>query len=76
MSVKRDGKWVNWTWQQFYNDVIKCAKSISTFGVTPSDGINIIGFNSPGIKKTFPSIANFYQSGSSLILVSCVSNIT
>lgn len=47
LSVKRDGKWVEWTWKKYYDEAMMCARAILHFNVTTSEAINIIGFNSP-----------------------------
>jgi len=36
-----------WTWNEYYNDVITCAKSFIELGLKSFESVNIIGFNSP-----------------------------
>lgn len=38
--------WQNWTWQQYYDNVIACAKSFIKLGLEPGKAVAIIGFNS------------------------------
>lgn len=45
--MKRGGKWVSWTWKQYYADCCRFAKACIAAGMKQHDGISIIGFNSP-----------------------------
>lgn len=47
LSVKRDGKHLNWTWLDFYNDILTFARSAIYHGFRHKMGTSIIGFNSP-----------------------------
>lgn len=47
MRVERNGKWVEWTYQSYYNDVLKFAKSLIALGYQRHEGLSIMGFNSP-----------------------------
>ncbi|TMW57044.1 hypothetical protein Poli38472_002969 [Pythium oligandrum] len=47
LSFKKDGKWVAYTWKQYYQNCIHFAKSLISLGVQPHDCVNIIGHNSP-----------------------------
>ncbi|KAL8606650.1 hypothetical protein ACOMHN_025749 [Nucella lapillus] len=47
MAVKREGKWVKWTYRRYMEDVRKAAKSFIKLGLEPYRGVGIIGFNSP-----------------------------
>ena len=43
----RNGKEVKWTWTEYYENVIKFAKSAHYLGIEDRKGINIMGWNSP-----------------------------
>jgi len=47
IAIKREGKWVNWTWESFYNDTLRIAAALVHVGVEEAQGVGIIGFNSP-----------------------------
>eukprot|EP00730_Choanoeca_flexa_P001504 TRINITY_DN10664_c0_g2_i2.p1 TRINITY_DN10664_c0_g2~~TRINITY_DN10664_c0_g2_i2.p1 ORF type:complete len:651 (+),score=201.92 TRINITY_DN10664_c0_g2_i2:70-2022(+) len=47
LSVKRDGAWQTWTYQQYYDDVIVAAKAMMHYGLQPGYAVGIVGFNSP-----------------------------
>lgn len=47
LSVKRDGKWVNWTYKQYYDDVITVSKAFITLGLERYNSVCIYGFNCP-----------------------------
>lgn len=47
MAVKREGKWVKWTYTQYEEDIFTAAKSFIHLGLEPFNGVGIIGFNSP-----------------------------
>lgn len=38
--------WQNWTWKQYYDNVIACAKVFIKLGLEPGKAVAIIGFNS------------------------------
>jgi len=40
-------KWKTWTFQEYYNDVCRAAKSLIKLGVQQHDAVNVFGFNSP-----------------------------
>jgi len=40
-------EWKCWTYKEYYNDVVKAAKSLLKIGVQQHDAVNIFGFNSP-----------------------------
>jgi hypothetical protein len=42
-----DGKWVEWTWQQYYDQTMQCARAFIALGLEPAQSVNILGFNSP-----------------------------
>merc|ERR550534_449655 len=47
LSVKRDGKWTNWTYKQYLHDVRICAKAFIRLGLERFHSVCILGFNSP-----------------------------
>ncbi|XP_035699558.1 long-chain-fatty-acid--CoA ligase ACSBG2-like isoform X1 [Branchiostoma floridae] len=47
MGVKRNEVWVKWTYQQYYDDACRAAKSFIKLGLERFHGVGIIGFNSP-----------------------------
>lgn len=47
MKVERDGKWQEWTYEQYYADVKKFAKSLLALGFQRHEAVSIMGFNSP-----------------------------
>jgi hypothetical protein len=49
MKVERgpDHKWQEWTWLEYYNDVMCAARAFVSLGVRSFDSVNIIGFNTP-----------------------------
>ncbi|XP_065901714.1 long-chain-fatty-acid--CoA ligase ACSBG2-like isoform X5 [Dysidea avara] len=47
LRVKRNGEWKTWTWQDYYGDVARAAKSLIKLGMEPFHGVCILGFNSP-----------------------------
>ncbi|XP_056021143.1 long-chain-fatty-acid--CoA ligase ACSBG2-like isoform X1 [Ostrea edulis] len=47
LAVKRGGIWVKWTYEQYFNDTRKAAKSFIKLGVEPTHGVGILGFNAP-----------------------------
>jgi long-chain-fatty-acid--CoA ligase ACSBG len=49
LNQERNGTWVRWTWQEYYNETIKFAKALisEAVGFQPHQSVNIIGFNSP-----------------------------
>ena len=47
LRVKRNGEWKTWTWQEYYGDVARAAKSLIKLGLEPHHGVCILGFNSP-----------------------------
>lgn len=42
-----DSKWTEWTWKEYYDDVMKFAKALIKLDFKAHKCINIIGFNSP-----------------------------
>jgi len=47
MSVEREGKWVTWTYEQYFDDCCRVAKSLLKLGLTRFGTTVIMGFNSP-----------------------------
>ena len=47
LKVKRNKKWVSWTFAQYYVDACNFAKALIAVGLTPYSSVNIIGFNAP-----------------------------
>lgn len=47
MCVKRGGVWVKWTYSNYLQDVRTVAKAFIKLGLSPGNGVGIIGFNSP-----------------------------
>lgn len=45
--MKRNKKWVTWTYKKYYEDCCKFAKGMISIGATPFSSVNIIGFNAP-----------------------------
>lgn len=40
-------QWTTWTYDQYYAECVKAAKSLIATGVQPHDAVNIYGFNAP-----------------------------
>lgn len=47
LRVEREGKWVEWTYTQYYNECRAFAKALIANGFQPHQGVSIIGFNAP-----------------------------
>ena len=47
LGVKRDGKWVKWTYLDYLRDVQIVAKAFIALGLEPYNSVCISGFNSP-----------------------------
>lgn len=47
MSVKRDGIWKTWTYNEYHMEVRSVAKAFIKLGLEPRKAVGIIGFNSP-----------------------------
>lgn len=47
LKVERNGCWQSLTYQQYYDEVMRCARAFIALGMEPYQTINIIGFNSP-----------------------------
>lgn len=60
--MKRDGVWLTWTFQQYYEQVERFAKALIKIGQKPLESTTILGFNSPGITLHISSLASFLLS--------------
>eukprot|EP00472_Partenskyella_glossopodia_P014251 CAMPEP_0197541606 /NCGR_PEP_ID=MMETSP1318-20131121/67221_1 /TAXON_ID=552666 /ORGANISM="Partenskyella glossopodia, Strain RCC365" /LENGTH=677 /DNA_ID=CAMNT_0043100799 /DNA_START=68 /DNA_END=2101 /DNA_ORIENTATION=+ len=47
MRVEREGKWIEWTYEQYFDDCCRVAKSLIKLGLTRFGTTVIMGFNSP-----------------------------
>jgi len=47
LAVKRDGKWIKWTYTQYLQDVKRVAKAFIHLGLERHHAVNILGFNAP-----------------------------
>ena len=47
LTVKREGKWVQWSYGQYLKEVRSVAKAFIKLGLKPRNSVGIIGFNSP-----------------------------
>ena len=47
MRVKRNGAWQSWTWQMYHDQARAAAKGMIKLGLEPTQGVSIIGYNSP-----------------------------
>jgi len=47
LSVKRENKWVNWTYKEYLEEVRIVAKAFIQLGLEPRKSVGILGFNSP-----------------------------
>ncbi|XP_021368611.1 long-chain-fatty-acid--CoA ligase ACSBG2-like [Mizuhopecten yessoensis] len=61
LGVKRDGQWKKWTYQQYYTDVQRAAKSFIKLGLQPFHGVGILGFNAPEWHISY--LASIYAGG-------------
>jgi long-chain-fatty-acid--CoA ligase ACSBG len=41
--------WLTWTYNQYYEQIIRFAKSLIKIGLKPFETCSILGFNAPGI---------------------------
>ena len=60
LRVKRDGKWVRWTYAEFHRDTLRFAKGLIALGINKHKAMNIIGFNAPEWVIAF--YAGFYSA--------------
>ena len=47
LAVKRDDKWLKWTYRDYLEETEAVAKALIALGLEPRHGVGIIGFNSP-----------------------------
>ena len=47
LKVKRNKKWVTWSYAKYHEDVCNYAKGMISLGITPYAAVNIIGYNAP-----------------------------
>ncbi|OQV24216.1 Long-chain-fatty-acid--CoA ligase ACSBG2 [Hypsibius exemplaris] len=47
MKIKRDGKWLTWSYADYQRDVRTAAKAFIKAGLEPYHAVGIMGFNSP-----------------------------
>jgi len=47
MRVERNDRWIEWTWNKYYDDAVMFGRALRAVGFQPFDTVNIIGFNSP-----------------------------
>ena len=65
MCVKRDGRWQQTTFKEYYEKIVLSAKALIKLEVEPFHGVGILGFNSP----------EWFIASLSAILVSCTIEI-
>ena len=47
MKVKRDDKWISWTYAKYYNDIKTVSRAFIQLGLESRHSVAICGFNSP-----------------------------
>eukprot|EP00019_Armaparvus_languidus_P008267 CAMPEP_0168591482 /NCGR_PEP_ID=MMETSP0420-20121227/7163_1 /TAXON_ID=498008 /ORGANISM="Pessonella sp." /LENGTH=712 /DNA_ID=CAMNT_0008627287 /DNA_START=55 /DNA_END=2193 /DNA_ORIENTATION=+ len=47
LRVERDGKWIEWTWKEYFSEVEKVGRALIHLGLEQHESVCIIGFNSP-----------------------------
>jgi long-chain-fatty-acid--CoA ligase ACSBG len=47
LAVKRDGVWIKWTYEEYFENVQSVAKAFIKVGLKKSHGVGILGFNAP-----------------------------
>lgn len=47
LAVKRDGVWIKWSYEEYFQDVQSVAKAFLTLGLKKSYSVGILGFNAP-----------------------------
>lgn len=64
-SVERGGRWIKWSWAQYFDEAKKFGKALMSLQVNERACTNIIGFNSPEwfIAFTGSILANTVPSG-------------
>jgi len=61
MKVERDGKWISWTYKEYFEEIKTAAKGFIKLGLEPYNGVGIIGFNSP--EWLFSDLGAIYAGG-------------
>ena len=46
-KVKRNGKWISWTYAEYYRDIQCLSRAFVKLGLKPRHAVAISGFNSP-----------------------------
>ena len=59
MYVERGGKYICWTWQDYYRDAMKFSKALAKLNVTTRSAVGIMGFNSPEWAISFVGAINY-----------------
>jgi long-subunit acyl-CoA synthetase (AMP-forming) len=49
MRVKRAGRWLTWTWDDYWRDVQRFAGALARLHVEPFETVGVMGFNAPGV---------------------------
>ena len=49
LAVKREDKWVKWSYSEYLSEVEAAARAFIALGLEPRHGVAIIGFNSPEV---------------------------
>ena len=47
MKIKRDDKWIQWSYAEYYNDIKCVARAFINLGLESRHSVAICGFNSP-----------------------------
>jgi long-chain-fatty-acid--CoA ligase ACSBG len=47
LFIERSGKWISWTWTQFYQESINFAKGLIAMNIPSFKTVNILGSNAP-----------------------------
>ena len=45
--MKRNKKWVTWSYEEYFEESMRVAKSLVALGLPEFAGVNLIGFNAP-----------------------------
>jgi long-chain-fatty-acid--CoA ligase ACSBG len=47
LRVEDGNSWKQWTYKQYFDDTLRCARALIKLGVAPHQSVNIMGHNSP-----------------------------
>lgn len=47
LKCKQDGRWKDWTFNQYYDEVRRAARGLMHLGLEPGHAVSIIGYNCP-----------------------------